>query len=72
MESCIQQARRTLISAIETYEELVPEYGFTIETRQELQQPRIFLWQQKACCAKVDCMTNLTDNTVVNIAYHNS
>ena len=53
------------ISAIETYEKLAPEYGFTIEKAGITATADIPL-ATESLLSKVDCMTNLTDNTVVN------
>ncbi len=53
------------ISAIETYEKLAPEYGFTIEKAGITATADIPL-AVESLLSKVDCMTNLTDNTVVN------
>ena len=52
------------VSAIATYESLVDKYGFTLETKGISQTSEIALATDDLL-AKVDCITNLTDNTVV-------
>lgn len=53
------------ISAIEKYEELAPEYGFTIETV-GVNVISDVAGATDVILPKVDCLTNLTDNTVVS------
>ncbi|HBA64372.1 MAG TPA: ABC transporter substrate-binding protein [Lachnospiraceae bacterium] len=53
------------VSAIETYKELAGDYGFTIETAGITETADIPL-AADGLLTKVDCLTNLTDNTVVN------
>ena len=52
------------VSAIATYESLVDQYGFTLETKGISQTSEIALATDDLL-TKVDCITNLTDNTVV-------
>ena len=52
------------VSAIATYESLVDKYGFTLETKGISQTSEIALATDDLL-SKVDCITNLTDNTVV-------
>ena len=52
------------ISAIAIYESLVDKYGFTLETKGISQTSEIALATDDLL-TKVDCITNLTDNTVV-------
>lgn len=52
------------VSAIATYESLVDKYGFTLETKGISQISEIALATDDLL-TKVDCITNLTDNTVV-------
>lgn len=52
-------------SAIAVYEELAGEYDFTIETAGITQTADIPL-AAEGLLGKVDCLTNLTDNTVVS------
>lgn len=52
------------VSAIATYESLVDKYGFTLETKGISQTSEITLATDDLL-TKVDCITNLTDNTVV-------
>lgn len=52
------------VSAIATYESLVDKYGFTLETKGIGQTSEIALATDDLL-TKVDCITNLTDNTVV-------
>ena len=52
------------VSAIATYESLVDKYGFTLETKGISQTSEIALATDDLL-TKVDCITNLTDNTVV-------
>ena len=52
------------VSAIATYESLVDHYGFTLETKGISQTSEIALATDDLL-TKVDCITNLTDNTVV-------
>ena len=51
-------------SAIETYEELAEDYGFEIVKKGVTQTADISLATEEI--SEVDCLTNLTDNTVVN------
>lgn len=53
------------VSAIKDYEKLAGEYGFTIETAGVTETADIPL-AADGLLTKVDCLTNLTDNTVVN------
>lgn len=53
------------VSAIETYEKLAPDYGFTIVTKGVTQTADIALAADEIL-KETDCLTNLTDNTVVN------
>lgn len=53
------------VSAIETYEKLAPDYGFTIVTKGVTQTADIALAADEIL-KEADCLTNLTDNTVVN------
>lgn len=53
------------VSAVETYETLAQEYGFEIVAKGVSTASEIPL-AADALIEKVDCMTNLTDNTVVN------
>ena len=52
------------VSAIATYESLVDKYGFTLETKGISKTSEIALATDDLL-TKVDCITNLTDNTVV-------
>lgn len=52
------------VSAIATYESLVDKYGFALETKGISQTSEIALATDDLL-TKVDCITNLTDNTVV-------
>lgn len=52
------------VSAIATYESLVDKYGFTLETKGISQTSEIALATDDLL-TKVNCITNLTDNTVV-------
>lgn len=52
------------VSAIATYESLVDKYGFTLETKGISQTSEIALATDDLL-TKDDCITNLTDNTVV-------
>ena len=52
------------VSALATYESLVDKYGFTLETKGISQTSEIALATDDLL-TKVDCITNLTDNTVV-------
>ena len=52
------------VTAIATYESLVDPYGFTLETKGISQTSEIALATDDLL-TKVDCITNLTDNTVV-------
>jgi putative ABC transport system substrate-binding protein len=53
------------VSAIETYEKLAEDYGFTIVKKGVSQTADISLATDEIL-GGVDCLTNLTDNTVVN------
>ena len=53
------------VSAIEKYEELAGDYGFTIVKKGVTQTADISLAAEELL-GEVDCLTNLTDNTVVN------
>lgn len=53
------------VSAIETYEKLAEDYGFTIVKKGVSQTADISLATDEIL-GEVDCLTNLTDNTVVN------
>ena len=53
------------VSAIEKYEELAGDYGFTIVKKGVTQTADISLATEEIL-SEVDCLTNLTDNTVVN------
>lgn len=53
------------VSAIETYEELAGDYGFEIVKKGVTQTADISLATEEIL-TEVDCLTNLTDNTVVN------
>lgn len=53
------------ISAIREYEQLAGKYGFTIETSGITTTADVSLAADKLL-EKADCLTNLTDNTVVN------
>jgi ABC-type uncharacterized transport system, periplasmic component len=53
------------ISAIEEYKEKVAEYGFTLEVVGITNTSEVSL-ATEALLEKVDCITNLTDNTVVS------
>lgn len=53
------------VSAIETYKELADEYGFTIVPKGVTQTSEISLAADDIL-SSVDCLTNLTDNTVVS------
>ncbi len=53
------------VSAIETYKELAGDYGFTIVEKGVTQTADISLAADELL-GEVDCLTNLTDNTVVN------
>ncbi len=53
------------VSAIETYEELAKDFGFTIVKKGVSQTADISLATDELL-KDVDCLTNLTDNTVVN------
>ena len=52
------------VSAIATYESLVDKYGFTLETK-GISQTSVIALATDDLLTKVDCITNLTDNTVV-------
>ncbi|HCR82950.1 MAG TPA: ABC transporter substrate-binding protein [Lachnospiraceae bacterium] len=53
------------VSAIKTYEKLAGDYGITIVTKGVSQTADISLAADEIL-SEVDCLTNLTDNTVVN------
>lgn len=53
------------VSAIKTYEKLAGKYGITIVTKGISQTADISLAADEIL-SEVDCLTNLTDNTVVN------
>lgn len=53
------------VSALETYKELAGDYGFTIVDKGVTQTADISLATDEIL-EEVDCLTNLTDNTVVN------
>ncbi|MGC4018255.1 MAG: ABC transporter substrate-binding protein [Muricomes sp.] len=53
------------VSAIEVYEKLAKDYGFTIVKKGISQTADISLATDEIL-GQVDCLTNLTDNTVVN------
>ncbi|CUX42814.1 ABC transporter substrate-binding protein [Clostridium sp. C105KSO13] len=53
------------VSAIKTYEKLAGDYGFTIVTKGVSQTADISLAADEIL-GEADCLTNLTDNTVVN------
>ena len=53
------------VSALETYKELAGDYGFTIVESGVTQTADISLAADNLL-SQVDCLTNLTDNTVVN------
>ncbi len=53
------------VSAIKRYKELAGEYGFTIVEKGVSQTADISLAAEELL-GEVDCLTNLTDNTVVN------
>ena len=53
------------LSAIETYENYAKEYGFEIVTAGVSNTSEIAMAAEELV-GKVDCLTNLTDNTVVN------
>lgn len=53
------------VSALETYKELAGDYGFTIVESGVTQTADISLAADNLL-SEVDCLTNLTDNTVVN------
>ena len=53
------------VSALETYKELAGDYGFTIVESGVTQTADISL-AADSLLSEVDCLTNLTDNTVVN------
>ena len=52
-------------ASIEQYEELAPEYGFELETAGVTNTSEVSL-AASDLLGRVDCLTNLTDNTVVS------
>ncbi len=55
------------VSAIEEYKEKAANYGFTIEAIGVVQQSEVTLATDTLVSKKVDCLSNLTDNTVVGV-----
>ncbi|KXL53168.1 ABC transporter substrate binding protein [Anaerotignum neopropionicum] len=55
------------VSAIAEYQEKAPEYGFTIETIGVTQQAEVLQAADSMIAKGVDCISNLTDNTVVGV-----
>ncbi|MBM6828094.1 ABC transporter substrate-binding protein [Anaerotignum lactatifermentans] len=55
------------VSAIKEYEEKAPSYGFTIESIGVTQQSEVVQAADTLISKGVDCFTNLTDNTVVDV-----
>lgn len=55
------------VSAIREYEENAEKYGFTIETVAITQQSQVVQAADTLIAKKVDCFSNLTDNTVVGV-----
>lgn len=55
------------VSAIAEYQEKAPGYGFTIETIGVTQQAEVLQAADSMIAKGVDCISNLTDNTVVGV-----
>ncbi len=55
------------VSAVREYEEKAAQYGFVIETIGVMQQSEVLQAVDNMIAKNVDCMTNLTDNNVVNV-----
>lgn len=55
------------VSAIAEYNEKAPSYGFTIEAVGVTQQSEVVQAADTLIAKGVDCFTNLTDNTVVDV-----
>ena len=55
------------VSAVEEYQEKGVDYGFTIEALGVMQQAEVIQAADTLISKKVDCFTNLTDNTVVGV-----
>ena len=55
------------VSAIRTYESLAPQYGFTLDAVPINTQAEVTQAVDKLISDKVDCLSNLTDNTVVGV-----
>lgn len=53
------------VSQLKTLNELAPQYGFTVVS-QGVQSAADIPQAAAALCAQVDCLTNFTDNNVVN------
>lgn len=55
------------VSAIREYEEIVGDYGFTLETIGVTQQSEVVMATDTMIAKGVDALSNLTDNTVVDV-----
>lgn len=55
------------VSAVAEYQEKAADYGFTIEALGVTQQSEVVQAADTLIAKKVDCFTNLTDNTVVDV-----
>ena len=55
------------VSAIAEYEQLAPQYGFTIVKKGVTAQAEVTLAADALIQEKVDCFNNLTDNNVVGV-----
>ncbi len=55
------------VAAIREYEEKGPSYGFKVETIGVTQQSEVIQAAENLIAKKVDCFTNITDNTVVGV-----
>lgn len=55
------------ISAVREYEAKAADYGFVIESIGVMQQSEVLQAADSMIAKGVDCMTNLTDNTVVGV-----
>lgn len=55
------------VSAVREYEAKAADYGFVIETIGVMQQSEVLQAADNMIAKGVDCMTNLTDNTVVGV-----
>ena len=61
----ILQAKTNSVSAIAEYKELAPNYNFEIVDK-GISQPSDIPMAASDLASKVDCISNLTDNTVVS------